>query len=216
MGDDAYRRERMVRDHIAARGVSDERVLKAMRELPRHRFVREHLRSQAYGDHALPIGDGQTISQPYVVARMTELLEVGPRHSVLEIGTGTGYQTALLGMLAARVYSLERVPELASRAIRRIRDQGLDNVKIQAFDGTVGWSEVAPFDHILVTAGAPAAPPPLLDQLAAGGRMVIPEGDRTLQRLVVYARDDRGKLRRKLGEPVAFVPLIGRLGWAPG
>jgi protein-L-isoaspartate(D-aspartate) O-methyltransferase len=216
MGDDAYRRERMVRDHIAARGVSDERVLKAMRELPRHRFVREHLRSQAYGDHALPIGDGQTISQPYVVARMTELLEVGPRHSVLEIGTGTGYQTALLGMLAARVYSLERVPELASRAIRRIRDQGLDNVKIQAFDGTVGWSEVAPFDRILVTAGAPAAPPPLLDQLAAGGRMVIPEGDRTLQRLVVYARDDRGKLRRKLGEPVAFVPLIGRHGWAPG
>jgi protein-L-isoaspartate(D-aspartate) O-methyltransferase len=205
-----------VRDHIAARGVSDERVLKAMRELPRHRFVREHLRSQAYGDHALPIGDGQTISQPYVVARMTELLEVGPRHSVLEIGTGTGYQTALLGMLAARVYSLERVPELASRAIRRIRDQGLDNVKIQAFDGTVGWSEVAPFDRILVTAGAPAAPPPLLDQLAAGGRMVIPEGDRTLQRLVVYARDDRGKLRRKLGEPVAFVPLIGRHGWAPG
>jgi protein-L-isoaspartate(D-aspartate) O-methyltransferase len=216
MGDDAYRRERMVRDHIAARGVSDERVLKAMRELPRHRFVREHLRSQAYGDHALPIGDGQTISQPYVVARMTELLEVGPRHSVLEIGTGTGYQTALLGMLAARVYSLERVPELAKRAIRRIRDQGLDNVKIQAFDGTVGWSEVAPFDRILVTAGAPAAPPPLLDQLAAGGRMVIPEGDRTLQRLVVYARDDRGKLRRKLGEPVAFVPLIGRHGWAPG
>jgi protein-L-isoaspartate(D-aspartate) O-methyltransferase len=216
MGDDAYRRERMVRDHIAARGVSDERVLKAMRELPRHRFVREHLRSQAYGDHALPIGDGQTISQPYVVARMTELLEVGPRHSVLEIGTGTGYQTALLGMLAARVYSLERVPELAQRAIRRIRDQGLDNVKIQAFDGTVGWSEVAPFDRILVTAGAPAAPPPLLDQLAAGGRMVIPEGDRTLQRLVVYARDDRGKLRRKLGEPVAFVPLIGRHGWAPG
>jgi protein-L-isoaspartate(D-aspartate) O-methyltransferase len=216
MGDDAYRRERMVRDHIAARGVSDERVLKAMRELPRHRFVREHLRSQAYGDHALPIGDGQTISQPYVVARMTELLEVGPRHSVLEIGTGTGYQTALLGMLAARVYSLERVPELAKRAIRRIRDQGLDNVKIQAFDGTVGWSEVAPFARILVTAGAPAAPPPLLDQLAAGGRMVIPEGDRTLQRLVVYARDDRGKLRRKLGEPVAFVPLIGRHGWAPG
>jgi protein-L-isoaspartate(D-aspartate) O-methyltransferase len=216
MGDDAYRRERMVRDHIAARGVSDERVLKAMRELPRHRFVREHLRSQAYGDHALPIGDGQTISQPYVVARMTELLEVGPRHSVLEIGTGTGYQTALLGMLAARVYSLERVPELAKRAIRRIRDQGLDNVKIQAFDGTVGWSEVAPFDRILVTAGAPAAPPPLLDQLAAGGRMVIPEGDRTLQRLVIYARDDRGKLRRKLGEPVAFVPLIGRHGWAPG
>jgi protein-L-isoaspartate(D-aspartate) O-methyltransferase len=216
MRDDPYRRRHMVRDHIEARGVSDPRVLAAMLEVPRHRFVRDHLQPQAYGDHALPIEGGQTISQPYVVARMTELLEVGPRHSVLEIGTGTGYQTALLGMLAARVYSLERVPELASRAIRRIRDQGLDNVKIQAFDGTVGWSEVAPFDRILVTAGAPAAPPPLLDQLAAGGRMVIPEGDRTLQRLVVYARDDRGKLRRKLGEPVAFVPLIGRHGWAPG
>lgn len=208
-----HRRERMVREHIAARGVRDERVLQALREVPRERFVPEHLRTQAYGDHALPIEGGQTISQPYVVARMTELLEVGPECSVLEIGTGSGYQTAILARLARRVYSLERVPELAREAIRRMRELGCDNVKIQIFDGTVGWSEVGPFDRILVTAGAPAAPQPLLDQLAPGGRMVIPEGDRQAQQLMVYDKDAGGRLIRTAHEPVAFVPLIGRHGW---
>jgi protein-L-isoaspartate(D-aspartate) O-methyltransferase len=215
MTDDAYRRERMVREHIAARGVADERVLKAMREVPRHLFVRDHLRAQAYGDHALPIEGGQTISQPYVVARMSELLDVQPQHSVLEIGTGSGYQTAVLARLARVVYSLERVPELARQAIVRMRELGLGNVKIQIFDGTVGWSEVGPFDRILVTAGAPKAPQPLLDQLAADGKLLVPEGDRDVQRLVLYSKNARGAVRRRAGEEVSFVPLLGRHGW-PG
>lgn len=216
MRDDAYRRERMVRDHIAARGVADERVLAAMREVPRQLFVREHLRAQAYGDHALPIEGGQTISQPYVVARMTELLDVQAHHSVLEIGTGSGYQTAILARLARRVYSLERVPELARLALQRMRELGAGNVKIQIFDGTVGWSEVAPFDRILVTAGAPKAPPPLLDQLAPEGKLLVPEGDRATQHLVLYTKNARSKVRRQVGEAVSFVPLVGRHGWRGG
>jgi protein-L-isoaspartate(D-aspartate) O-methyltransferase len=217
MSDYAVQRERMVRDLIAARGVKDERVLAAMRKIPRHLFVKEHLRSQAYGDHALPIGanSGQTISQPYIVARMTELLEVGPLHSVLEIGTGSGYQTAILASLARRVYSLERIPELAQAAIPRMRQLGFDNVKIQVFDGTVGWSEWAPYDRILVTAGAPKVPEPLLGQLAPGGALLIPEGPRNLQRLVLYRKSPRGEIRRREGEEVVFVPLVGRHGWKP-
>lgn len=209
-------RERMIREMIAARGVRDERVLAAVRKVPRHLFVKDHLRAQAYGDHALPIGSAQTISQPYIVARMTELLEVGPEHSVLEIGTGSGYQTAILALLARRVYSLERVAELAREAIPRMRQLGLENVKIQVFDGTVGWSEWAPYDRILVTAGAPKVPEPLLDQLAPGGVLVVPEGQLNAQRLVVYRKSARGGIRRSEGEEVAFVPLLGRHGWKEG
>jgi protein-L-isoaspartate(D-aspartate) O-methyltransferase len=216
MNDYAVLRERMVRDLVAARGVHDQRVLEAMRKVPRHLFVRDHLRSQAYGDHALPIGASQTISQPYVVARMTELLELSPQHSVLEIGTGSGYQTALLALLARRVYSLERVAELAQQAIPRMRQMKLENVKIQVFDGTVGWSEWAPYDRILVAAGAPKVPEPLLEQLAPGGSLLIPEGERQTQRLVLYRKSARGELRRKEGEEVAFVPLLGRHGWRDG
>ncbi|HEY0783677.1 MAG TPA: protein-L-isoaspartate(D-aspartate) O-methyltransferase [Thermoanaerobaculia bacterium] len=213
MSDYAVLRERMVRDLIAARGIKDERVLEAMRRVPRHLFVRDHLRSQAYGDHALPVGSSQTISQPYIVARMTEILDPRPSSSVLEIGTGTGYQTAILALLARWVYSLERVPELAQQAIPRIRQLGIANVKIQVFDGTVGWSEWAPYDRILVTAGAPKVPEPLLDQLAPGGSLLIPEGQRNVQRLVLYRKSARGEVRRKEGEEVAFVPLLGRHGW---
>jgi protein-L-isoaspartate(D-aspartate) O-methyltransferase len=216
MSDYAVLRERMVRDLVAARGVGDQRVLAAMRKVPRHLFVRDHLRAQAYGDHALPIGAAQTISQPYVVARMTELLEVGPHHKVLEIGTGTGYQTALLAVLAKRVYSLERIAELAREAIPRIRQLGFENVKIQVFDGTVGWSEWAPYDRILVAAGAPEVPRPLVEQLAPGGSLLIPEGTRHAQRLVLYRKSARGDLRRKEGEEVGFVPLVGRHGWKEG
>ena len=216
MRNDTYERERMVRELVEARGVRDARVLAAMREVPRHLFIREHLRTQAYGDHALPIGEAQTISQPWVVARMTELLEVDGTHKVLEIGTGSGYQTAILARLARWVYSLERIPELAHQAIRRMRQLGLLNVKIQAFDGTVGWSEVAPFDRIVVTAGAPEAPRPLLEQLAPKGRLVVPEGDRRRQCLVLYERTAAGKLRRRELEEVAFVPLVGRHGWSSG
>ncbi len=215
MLDDTFLRERMVRELVAARGVKDARVLGALREVPRHLFVREHLMSQAYGDHALPIGEAQTISQPYIVARMSELLEIDASHKVLEIGTGSGYQTAILARLGRWVYSLERIPELAHQAIHRMRQLGILNVKIQTFDGTVGWSEVAPFDRILVTAGAPAAPKPLLEQLAPRGRLLIPEGDRKRQRLVLYERLARGVRRRELDE-VAFVPLLGRHGWSEG
>jgi protein-L-isoaspartate(D-aspartate) O-methyltransferase len=206
-------RERMIRDHIVARGVRDERVLEALRKVPRHLFVKDHLRSRAYGDHALPIGAAQTISQPYIVARMTELLDVQSGHSVLEIGTGSGYQTAILAHLAKRVYSLERVPELAQQAIPRMRQLGFENVKIQIFDGTVGWSEWAPYHRILVTAGAPKAPEPLLGQLALGGILLVPEGTMQSQRLVMYKKSARGEVRRREGEEVAFVPLLGRHGW---
>jgi protein-L-isoaspartate(D-aspartate) O-methyltransferase len=216
MSDYAVLRERMVRDLVAGRGIKDQRVLEAMRKVPRHLFVRDHLRSQAYGDHALPIGAAQTISQPYIVARMTELLELAPQHSVLEIGTGTGYQTALLAVLARRVYSLERIAELAQQAIPRIRQLGFENVKIQVFDGSVGWSEWAPYDRILVAAGAPRVPEPLLEQLAPGGSLLIPEGQRQAQRLVLYRKSARGELRRREGEEVGFVPLVGRHGWKDG
>ena len=209
---DTVLRERMVRELVEARGITDPRVLAAMREVPRHLFVRNLLMTQAYSNHALPIGEAQTISQPYIVARMTEQLDVGPEHKVLEIGTGSGYQTAILARLARWVYSLERLPDLAHQAIRRMRQLGVLNVKIQAFDGTVGWSEVAPFDRILVTAGAPSVPKPLLEQLAPRGKLVIPEGDRHRQHLVLYERI-AGRIRRLEGEEVAFVPLVGRHGW---
>ncbi len=207
-----YRRHRMVRKQIEARGVVDQRVLQVMREAPRHLFVREHLRTQAYEDFALPIECSQTISQPYVVARMTEMLDLTETHSVLEVGTGSGYQTLVLARLAARVYSLERIAELARRAIERLRPFALDNVKIQTFDGTFGWSDVGPFDRILVTAAAPEVPRPLLDQLADDGKLVVPEGQRAGQRLILYHKTPEGLLR-ETGESVSFVPLIGRHGW---
>ena len=213
--DYAVRRDQMVTKQLAARGIRDERVLEAMRRVPRHLFVAEHLVQRAYGDHAMPLGrTGQTISQPYVVARMSELLEVEAEHSVLEIGTGSGYQTAILAHLARRVYSLERVDELTREAIGRMRELGLDNVKVQTFDGTVGWGEFAPYDRILVTAGAPRLPKPLLDQLASPGLLVIPEGERLGQRLVVYRKDADGQVSSEEGEAVVFVPLVGRHGWA--
>lgn len=209
---DAARRQ-MVRS-LGRQGIQDPRVLEAMGRIPRHRFV-ETMTTQAYSDHALPIGGGQTISRPFVVARMTELLDVGAGHRVLEIGTGSGYQTAILARLAQWVFSLERIAELAQRSIRRIRELGLDNVKIQCFDGSVGWSEVAPFDRILVTAGAPRVPEPLLDQLRVGGRLLVPEGDRANQRLVLYHHEKAGTFVREDVEPASFVPLIGRYGWRP-
>jgi len=205
-------RERMVRDHVEARGVRDPRVLQALREVPRHRFVREHLERKAYGDFALPIEGGQTISQPYVVARMTEMLGVRGSHKVLEIGTGSGYQAAILARLARWVWSLERVPELARIAIARLREMGYDNVLVQIVDGSMGWRESAPFDRLVVTAAAPRVPEPLLAQLGEGGRLVIPEGDRQAQRLVLYVRE-QGRVLRQEGEDVAFVPLVGRHGW---
>jgi protein-L-isoaspartate(D-aspartate) O-methyltransferase len=212
---DTYLREVMVSDLLERRGIRDPRVLAAMREVPRHLFVRESLARQAYGDHALPIGEAQTISQPWIVARMTELLTVESTHKVLEVGTGSGYQTAILARLARWVYSLERIPELAHQAIHRMRRLAVPNVKIQSFDGTVGWSEVAPFDRILVTAGAPSVPRPLLEQLAPGGRLLVPVGTRSRQRLLLCERTRRGIRETEL-EEVAFVPLVGRNAWTAG
>lgn len=206
--------DRMVRDLSERQGIRDAAVLEAIRSVPRHEFVPPHLRTRAYGDHALPIGSSQTISQPFVVARMTELLQVGKGHSVLEIGTGSGYQTAILARLARVVYSLERISKLSQEAIARMRELGIGNVKIQTFDGTVGWSRWAPYDRVIVTAASERVPEPLLDQLAVGGRLVAPEGSRDQQRLVVYVKRGESDLERQEGEGVVFVPLIGRYGWS--
>jgi protein-L-isoaspartate(D-aspartate) O-methyltransferase len=211
----AYQRNRMLRELRQKRGFEDPRVLAAMARVPRHLFVAKSLAAQSYGDSPLPIGGGQTISQPYVVARMTEWLEVASHHAVLEIGTGSGYQTAVLACLARCVYSIERFGELARGAIARMRELELDNVKIYTADGTIGRSDLAPFDRILVTAGAERVPGPLLAQLAAGGRLIIPEGDRKGQRLVLYEKAGE-RIERREGEAVSFVPLVGRHGWQAG
>ncbi|MBI2016379.1 MAG: protein-L-isoaspartate(D-aspartate) O-methyltransferase, partial [Candidatus Rokubacteria bacterium] len=175
----------MVEEQLARRAIADERVLAAMRKVPRHLFVEEALRDRAYGDHPLPIGEEQTISQPYIVALMTALLELAGTAKVLEIGTGSGYQTAVLAELARRVCSIERLPRLAERARALLEGLGYDNVWIRVGGGTLGWPDEAPFDRILVTAGGPAVPPPLFQQLAEGGRMVLPLGDEANQTLTV-------------------------------
>src|ERR671918_160454 len=214
MSDFAVQRERMVRDLIAARGITDERVLAAMRNVPRHLFVKEHLRTRAYGDHALPISASQTISQPYIVARMTELLEVDGGSKVLEIGAGSGYQTAVLAKVAGQVYSIERIAELAREAQSRIRQLGIYNATVKCFDGTLGWAANAPYDGILVAAGGPGIPEPLIAQLKMGGRLVVPVGDsRDSQRLVRVFKTDRGPKVEDHGG-CAFVPLIGQHGWS--
>lgn len=207
-------RERMIerlRDHY---GIGDRHVLEAMRAIPRHFFVPEALQSRAYGDHALPIAANQTISQPFIVARMTELLELDERSRVLEIGAGSGYQTAVLARLAAQVYSIERIADLARQAQARIRQLGIYNATVKCFDGTLGWSANAPYDAILVAAGGPEVPEPLMSQLQTGGRLVIPVGDsRESQRLVRVIKTEKGYAREDHG-PCAFVPLIGHYGWA--
>src|SRR5215467_14756001 len=207
-------RMRMV-DLLRSRGIQDPRVLKAMSEIPRHLFVPDALAAKAYGDHALPIGDMQTISQPYMVARMTELLEVDKDSTVLEIGAGSGYQTAVLSAVAGRVFAIERLSELARTAQRNIRKLGCDNATVKWFDGTIGWSDHAPYDGILVAAGSPDIPEPLIQQLAFGGRLVIPIGDADKQVLVRIIRTEKGIIREQHGE-CQFVKLIGRHGWPAG
>ncbi len=205
-------RDRMVETQIAARGVHDERVLEAMRKVPRHQFVDEALRDQAYSDHPLPIGEKQTISQPYIVALMTESLELSGTEKILEIGTGSGYQSAVLAELADRVFSIERYPALAYRANGVLRKLGYRNVIVRVGDGSLGWPDDAPFDGILVTAGTPSIPQPLIDQLAVGGRLVVPVGDRMSQELVLVRRHAEGINKSHLGG-VRFVDLIGKWGW---
>ena len=196
----------MVADQIKARGVRDPRVLDAMAKVPRHQFLPEGQRDEAYQDRPVPIGHGQTISQPYIVAYMTEALQVGPAHRVLEIGTGCGYQTAILAELAAEVYSIERVPELAERARRTLADQGYTNVQILTGDGYEGWPEHAPFDRILGAAAAEDVPPLLVDQLAEGGILVIPVGTWSQELRVLQKRGSDLDTLATL--PVRFVPMI--------
>lgn len=193
--------------------ITDERVLEAMENVPRHLFVPDALRFQAYRDNALPIEDKQTISQPAIVARMTSLLDVKPSDKVLEIGTGTGYQTAILALLGDKIYSIERMASLAAKAETRLREMGFRNVTVKEGDGTRGWEAYAPYDAILVTAGGPGAPEPLLGQLAPGGRLVIPVGDSLhKQELLLIKRTNEGFKRERHGA-CAFVPLIGDHGW---
>jgi protein-L-isoaspartate(D-aspartate) O-methyltransferase len=203
----AKARERMVVEQIEARGVSDPRVLAALRAVPRHEFVPAEQRAHAYEDRPLPIGEGQTISQPYIVAVMTELLRLEGDERVLEIGTGSGYQAAVLARLAREVYTIEIVPELARRAEADLRRLGFANVRVRTGDGYRGWPEHAPFDAIIATAAPEHVPQPLVDQLAVGGRLVLPVGD-VFQDLVLVTRDETGvREERLLG--VRFVPMTG-------
>ncbi len=199
-----------LRDHYK---IADHRVLAVMNAIPRHRFVPEALRSQAYKDNALPIAGGQTISQPFIVGRMTELLELKGTERVLEIGAGSGYQSAVLASLVRKVYAVERIEGLAQKAKEKLRELGIGNVSMRVSDGTNGWPVYAPFDAILVAAGGPEMPQPLLDQLEIGGRLVIPIGsDPKRQDLVRVTRTEKGLDQENCG-PCAFVPLIGEHGW---
>ncbi|MGW8271998.1 MAG: protein-L-isoaspartate(D-aspartate) O-methyltransferase [Thermodesulfovibrionales bacterium] len=210
--DYARLRDIMVDEQIIARGVKDMRVIAAMRKVPRHLFVPEDERHRAYEDNALPIGHGQTISQPYMVAIMTELLLMEGTETVLEVGTGSGYQTAVLAELAKEVFSIERIPELERAAAERLRQWGSVNVQLRVSNGSLGWPERGPFDRIIVTAAAPTFPEPLLDQLADGGIGIAPIGSHFSQQLVqVMKRGD--KTSERYHTPCVFVPLIGRYGW---
>lgn len=205
-------RQRMVESQLRGRNISDERVLQAMAAIPRHRFVPPDLQDRAYADGPLPIGDRQTISQPYIVAYMTQLLALEADDRVLEIGTGSGYQAAILAKLAREVYTVERIPKLAAGARLILAELRLDNVQVVECDGSNGLPEKAPYDAIIVTAAAPSAPEPLKEQLAPGGRLVVPVGSRGGQVLERWTRRGGGLEAEQLA-PVAFVPLVGSHGW---
>jgi len=202
----------MIEEQLVRRGITDERVIAAMRRIPRHLFVEEALRDRAYGDHPLPIGEGQTISQPYIVAQMTSLLALVGTEKILEVGTGSGYQTAVLAALARRVCSIERLPSLAVRARSLVEGLGISNVWIRVGNGTLGWPDEAPFDRILIAAGAPAVPPPLVQQLGAGGRMVLPVGDLTNQTLTMVEQG-AGTMQTTTWGDCTFVKLVGKYAW---
>ena len=205
-------REQMLDHQLMRRGVIDSRVLAAMRKVPRHLFVDEALRERAYGDHPLPIGEGQTISQPFIVGLMSQLLGLTGSEKVLEVGTGSGYQAAVLAELARRVCSIERLPALAARARSLLESLGYTNVWVRVGCGTLGWPDEAPFDRILVTAGAPAVPPPLFEQLAEGGRMVLPVGQVAEQTLTVVEKVG-GEMRTTADAACVFVKLVGKYAW---
>ena len=205
-------RERMVKNHLVARGIHDKRVLEAFRRVPRERFVPPASKGDAYGDHPLAIGHGQTISQPYMVALMSQELSVAEGHRVLEIGTGSGYQTAILAALGAQVYTVERIAELSDAARQRLEDVGFTGIRYHVGDGTLGWPEDVLFDRIMVTAGSPETPPSLVRQLADGGRMAIPVGGTGHQDLMLV--DRRGEhVDERFICGCVFVKLIGEEGW---
>jgi protein-L-isoaspartate(D-aspartate) O-methyltransferase len=205
-------RERMVKNQLIPRGIADEHVLRAMGKVQRHLFVEEALVGEAYNDHPLPIGHKQTISQPYIVALMTEALELTGKEKVLEIGTGSGYQTAILAELSDKVYTVERIAPLLERSKSLLQSLGYRNVYFKAYDGTLGWEDFSPFDAIMVTAGAPNIPDPLRKQLADGGRMIIPIGNRYSQDLIKVTRRKDRFGEKNLGG-CRFVDLIGEHGW---
>ncbi|MFC1858054.1 protein-L-isoaspartate(D-aspartate) O-methyltransferase [Thermodesulfobacteriota bacterium] len=205
-------REEMVKKQIEARGITDKKVLDALRKVPRHLFVSEALRDQAYGDFPLPIGEQQTISQPYIVAEMTQALQLGPDDRVLEIGTGSGYQAAILAEIAFRVYTIERIHSLYINARKIFDELHYHNIVTKYSDGTNGWAEQSPFDAIIVTAGAPELPNTLTSQLAVGGRMVIPVGNHFSQDLIKVFKDEQGIRSVNLGG-CRFVKLVGEHGW---
>ncbi|MFH0821965.1 MAG: protein-L-isoaspartate(D-aspartate) O-methyltransferase [Pseudomonadota bacterium] len=205
--------ETMLERQIKARGIRDPRVLVAMKEVPRHRFVDAALVNEAYDDNPLPIGEGQTISQPYMVAVMTQLLRLQGHERVLEIGTGSGYQAAILARLCARVYTVERIPSLSDRARRIISQCGYDNITFLLGDGTEGWRQDAPYDGIMVTAGAPKIPETLVAQLIEGGRLVVPVGDRVSQTLKRVTMTTKGPITEDF-TGCRFVDLIGKHGWS--
>jgi protein-L-isoaspartate(D-aspartate) O-methyltransferase len=206
-------RQAMIEGQLADRGIRDPRVLNAMLTVPRHLFVPQTERIYAYQDRPLPIGQNQTISQPYIVALMTELLLLQEGDKVLEIGTGSGYQAAVLGQLAGEVHTIERHADLAALAESLLREIGADNVQVHIGDGSLGWPQSAPYDAILATASAPSAPQPLLEQLAVGGRLVLPVGGVRQQTLQRWVRNEDGFDHEDV-TPVAFVPLIGEYGWS--
>ena len=213
MKDYTISRRRMVEEQVIDRGVTDPRVLDAMLKVPRHKFVEEALASKSYQDAPLPIGEKQTISQPYMVAVMSEALMLDGSERVLEVGTGSGYQAAVLALLADRVFSLERIASLARRARKVLDDNGFSKVNIRLADGTVGWQDMAPFDGIIVTAGAPKVPQEYLDQLSLGGRLIIPVGDRESQVLMRITRVGEAEYEEEKMLGCRFVPLIGNKGW---
>ena len=205
-------RDKMVTWQIEKRGVTNPAVLSAMRSVPRHLFVSANLRDEAYADNPLPIGNWQTISQPYIVALMTQLLQLNGTEKVLEVGTGSGYQAAVLSLLAREVHTVEFIPALAEEARERLSRLGHANVHVHQGDGSLGWQESTPYDAIMVTASAPKAPPPLLEQLAPHGRLVVPSGGRSVQTLQLWQQEN-GVWQPEDVLPVSFVPLRGQHGW---
>ena len=211
---DPFEKKRMrLVDRIQSKGIDDVDVLGAVASVPRHRFVPEPMRRRAYDDSALPIGYGQTISQPSLQALYLQTLQLGPEDTVLEIGAGSGYQTALLAELAGNVYAVERIPELTQRAREVLDELGYRNIALVTKDGTAGWSKYAPYDAILVGAAAPSVPEPLVEQLAPGGRLLIPVGDRSTQQLMLVTKDEEEGTTEEPVTGCVFVPLIGRFGW---